>query len=91
MNKQELIALVAEENNIAKAQAERVINSVFKNIVKALARGDAFQLVGFGQFKPVKRKARMARNPSTGESIEVPATTVPKFVAGKTFMNAVAK
>ena len=91
MNKQELIALVAEENNMSKAQAGRIIDSVFCNIVKALARGADFQLIGFGSFKAVKREARVSRNPRTGEAVNVPAAVVPKFVAGKAFKDAVAK
>lgn len=91
MNKQELIALVAEENNMSKSQAGRVMDSIFKNIMKAVAQGDAFQLVGFGTFKAVKREARVSRNPSTGEAVNVPATVVPKFVPGKAFKDAVAK
>ena len=91
MNKQELIALVAEENNMSKAQAGRVVDSVFDNIVKAVAQGDTFQLVGFGTLKTAKRDARQSRNPRTGESIQVPATVLPKFVPGKAFKDAVAK
>ena len=91
MNKQELIALVAEENNMSKAQAARIIDSVFSNIVKALARGADFQLIGFGSFKTAKREARVSRNPRTGEAVNVPATVVPKFVPGKAFKDAVVK
>ena len=81
MNKQELIAIVAEENELSKAQAGRVVDSVFDAIVKAVAKGDGFQLIGFGTFKAVKRAAREGRNPSNGETIKIPATTLPKFTA----------
>ena len=91
MNKQELISLVAEENSMSKSQAGRVVDSIFKNIMKALARDDSFQLVGFGTFKTAKRDARQSRNPRTGEVIQVPAAVVPKFVPGKAFKDAVAK
>lgn len=91
MNKQELVATVAEENNMSKAQAGRVVDSIFDNIVKAVARGASFQLVGFGTFKAVKREARVSRNPRTGEAVNVPAVVVPKFVPGKAFKDAVAK
>lgn len=91
MNKQELIAIIAEENNMTKVKAGCVVDSVFDNIVKCLARGDAFQLVGFGTFKTIQRDARQSRNPRTGEAIQVPATIVPKFVPGKAFKDAVAK
>ena len=91
MNKQELIALIAEEHNMSKAQAGRVIDSVFDNIVKAVAHGDVFQAIGLGTFKTFERQARVSRNPRTGEAVNVPATVVPKFVPGKAFKDAVAK
>ncbi len=91
MNKQELIAIVAEENEISKAQAGRVVNTVFDAIVKAVAKGDGFQLVGFGTFKAVERAAREGRNPATGETIVIPAAKLPKFSAGAAFKAAVAK
>ena len=91
MNKQELIALIAEEHNMSKAQAGRVIDSVFDNIVKAVAHGDVFQAIGLGTFKTFERQARQSRNPRTGEVILVPAAVVPKFVPGKAFKDAVAK
>ena len=91
MNKQELIAFIAEEHNMSKAQAGRVIDSVFDNIVKAVAHGDVFQAIGLGTFKTFERQARVSRNPRTGEAVNVPATVVPKFVPGKAFKDAVAK
>ena len=91
MNKQDLIAIVAEENELSKAQAGRVIDTVFDAIVKSVAKGDGFQLIGFGSFKAVTRDAREGRNPSTGETIQIPATTLPKFVPGAAFKAAVAK
>lgn len=90
MNKQELIAIVAEENDISKAQAGRVVDSVFEAIVKSVAKGDGFQLIGFGTFKSVVRAAREGRNPSTGDMIKIPATTLPKFTPGAAFKAAVA-
>lgn len=90
MNKQELIAIVAEENELSKAQAGRIVDSVFDAIVKAVAKGDGFQLIGFGTFKAAKRAAREGRNPSTGETIKIPAMTLPKFTAGAAFKAAVA-
>ncbi|MCI5896594.1 MAG: HU family DNA-binding protein [Candidatus Aphodousia sp.] len=91
MNKQELIAIVAEENELSKAQAGRIIDSVFEAIVESVAKGDGFQLIGFGSFKAVKRAAREGRNPTTGETIKIAATTLPKFTAGAAFKAAVAK
>lgn len=91
MNKQELIAIVAEENEISKAQAGRVVDSVFDAIMKSVAKGEGFQLVGFGTFKAVERAAREGRNPATGETIAIPASVTPKFTAGAAFKAAVAK
>ena len=91
MNKQELVAIVAEENEISKAQAGRVVDSVFDAIMKAVAKGEGFQLVGFGTFKAVERAAREGRNPATGEMIAIPASVTPKFTAGAAFKAAVAK
>ena len=91
MNKQELVAIVAEENEISKAQAGRVVDSVFDAIVKAVAKGEGFQLVGFGTFKAVERAAHEGRNPATGEMIAIPASVTPKFSAGAAFKAAVAK
>ena len=91
MNKQELIAIVAEENELSKAQVGRVIDSVFDAIMKSVAQRDGFQLIGFGTFKAAQRAAREGRNPSTGETIKIPATTLPKFTAGAAFKAAVAK
>ena len=91
MNKQELIAIVAEENEISKAQAGRVVDSIFGAIVKAVGTGEGFQLVGFGTFKAVERAAREGRNPATGEMITIPASVAPKFTAGAAFKAAVAK
>lgn len=91
MNKQELVAIVAEENNLPKVRAKQIVDSVFDNIIQAVARGDSFQLVGFGTFIAVKREASQARNPRTGEVVQIPATIAPKFAAGKAFKDAVAK
>ena len=68
-----------------------MIDSVFVGIVKCVAKGDGFLLIGFGTFKAAKRAAREGRNPSTGATIKIPATTLPKFTAGAAFKAAVAK
>lgn len=91
MNKQDLISIVAEENDLSKAQAGRVIDSVFDAIIKSVAKGDGFQLIGFGTFKAVDRAARQGRNPATNEEITIPATRSPKFVPGVAFKAAVKK
>lgn len=85
MNKAQLVEHLASEVKITKADCERVLDSTLENIKKTVKKGDDVTLVGFGTFTRSKRKARTARNPQTGELIKVPASTVPKFRAGKDF------
>lgn len=89
MNKTELVSAVAEKADLTKKEAERVINALFASIEGALASGDKVQLVGFGTFEVRDREARKGRNPQTGEEIEIPATKVPAFKAGKALKDAV--
>lgn len=91
MNKTELIAQVAEKAGLSKKDAEKALNATVDTITEALAAGDKVQLVGFGGFETKKREARMGRNPKTKESIEIPASRVPVFKAGKAFKSAVAE
>ena len=91
MNKTELIAEVAKKCSLPKKDAEKAVNATFDAITEALCNGDKVQLVGFGGFETKKREARMGRNPKTKESIEIPATTVPVFKAGKQLKDKVAK
>ena len=84
MNKAELIALTAEKTNVSKKDAEAVITA-------ALAAEEKVQLVGFGAFEVKSRAARLGRNPKTKEPIEIPASKVPVFKAGKALKDAVAK
>ncbi len=83
MTKAELIANVAKETKISKAQAEKAINAVTNNIAKCLKKKDKITLTGFGTFQVSKRKARKGRNPQTGAEINIKAANVPKFKAGK--------
>ncbi|CAL8481436.1 HU family DNA-binding protein [Caballeronia sp. S22] len=89
MNKQELIDAVASESGTSKVAAEETINAVFETISKAVAAGDAVQLIGFGSFGTGERAARTGRNPQTGETIEIAAAKTVKFTAGKSFKDAV--
>ena len=91
MNKTELVAQVAGKLSISKKDAEASVNATFEAIAAALAAGDKVQLVGFGTFETKKREARMGRNPRTKENIEIPATTVPVFKAGKGLKDQVSK
>jgi DNA-binding protein HU-beta len=91
MNKTELIAEVAAKSGLSKKDAEKAVNAAVDSITAALVAGDKVQLVGFGSFETKKREARVGRNPRTKESIEIPATTLPAFKAGKALKDAVAK
>lgn len=83
MNKQEFIAAVADEVELSKADANRVVDAVFDVITKALKKNDEVRLVGFGTFYVAKRAASKGRNPRTGAEIKIPASKQPKFKAGK--------
>ena len=91
MTKVDLIAKVAAEAELTKKDAEKAVTTTFDTIADALSQGDKVQLVGFGGFETKSREARMGRNPKTKESIEIPATTVPVFKAGKQLKDKVAK
>ena len=91
MNKTELVAQVAAKAGLSKKDAEAAVNATFDAIAGALAEGDKVQLVGFGSFETKQRNARMGRNPRTKENIEIPATTVPLFKAGKALKDLVSK
>ena len=91
MNKAELINAVAEKADASKKDAEAVISATLETITAALKEGDKVQLVGFGSFEVKKRAARMGRNPKTKESIEIPASVVPVFKAGKALKDSVGQ
>jgi DNA-binding protein HU-beta len=90
MNKSEMIEVAAREAGISKAAAGKALDAMLGAVVKAVAKGDAVTLVGFGTFKSSKRAARTGRNPQTGKEIKIAATTVPRFTAGAGFKAAVA-
>ena len=90
MNKSELIEVAAKEAAISKAAAEKTLSAMMSTVVKAVSKGDSVTLVGFGTFKSAKRAARTGKNPKTGATIKIAATTVPKFSAGAGFKAAVA-
>ncbi len=91
MNKTELIAAVAEQASITKKDAEKAIAAVINSITNAMAEGDKVQLVGFGTFEVRARDARKGKNPRTGEIINIPASKVPAFKAGKALKDIVNK
>ena len=91
MNKAELINAVAAATEFSKKDAEAAVTATLEAITSALKDGDKVQLVGFGSFEVKKRAARVGRNPKTNDTMEIPASVVPVFKAGKALKDAVAK
>lgn len=91
MKKTELIAAVAEKSGISKKDAEKAVAAVIDTIIEAVAAGDKIQLTGFGTFEQRTRNARTGCDPRTGNKIEIPASKVPAFKAGKGFKDIVNK
>ena len=91
MNKTELIAEVALKSELSKKDAERAVNATIDAITEALVKEDKIQLVGFGSFEVKHRVARMGRNPKTKEAIQIAASKVPVFKAGKALKDEVSK
>lgn len=91
MNKAELISAAAAKTGLSKKDTEKVMGAVLDTITEALISGDKVQLVGFGVFEVKTREARVGHNPRTKEQIEIPASRLPQFKAGKALKDAVAK
>ena len=91
MNKAELINAVATAAEASKKDAEAVITATLDTITEALKEGEKVQLVGFGSFEVRQRAARTGRNPKTNDMIEIPASVVPIFKAGKVLKDTVAR
>ena len=89
MTRTELVANVAEKAGITKKSADLVLNSLFDTIKQALVEGDKVQIIGFGTFEIRNRAARKGRNPQTNEEIDIPASKLPSFKAGKALKEAV--
>ena len=89
MNKRELTDAVASAAGLGKAEAGRAVDAVLGTISGALGQGDSVSLVGFGTFSVKHRAARQGRNPRTGETIQIAATSVPGFKAGRALRDAV--
>ncbi len=85
----ELIAAVAEHTDLSRAKATEVVESVFGTIEQALKSKDDVRLVGFGTFVTMERKAGTGRNPRTGETMEIAASTTVRFKPGKSLKEAV--
>lgn len=89
MNKNDLIAAVADSAGLSKSDAADAVDAVFSAITGSLQSGQEVRLVGFGTFSVANRAATTGRNPRTGESIQIPASKQPKFKAGKGLKDAV--
>ncbi len=89
MNKNELIAEVAEKCDMSKAQAGDAVEAVLNTVTETLCKGDEVRILGFGNFVVANRKATTARNPRTGETVPVAASKAPKFKPGKALKDAV--
>lgn len=89
MNKRDLADIVAYETGVSRTLAEAGIDSVFGAITAALHDGAKVRITGFGTFEVRERRARVGRNPRTGESIEIPATKAPAFKASQALKAAV--
>ena len=89
MNKTELIKNVAQNAEISQKEATVVVQTVVESITNTLAAGEKVQLIGFGTFEVHERAARTGRNPQTGEEMQIAASKVPAFKAGKELKEAV--
>ena len=89
MNKAELISTIVATTDLNKKEADAALNAALDAIVEALKKGEKVQLVGFGTFAVKAKAASVARNPKTGEQIQVPAHKAPTFAAGKALKEAI--
>ncbi len=91
MNKSELVEAIAHSSGVTKADANRVLDTFMMTVTDALKSGDQVVLPGFGSFSTGNRSARPGRNPQTGQTLQIKASRVAKFKAGKTLKEAVQK
>ncbi len=91
MKKTELIAAVAEKAGLQKKDADKAVSAIISVIMDAVANDDKVQIVGFGTFEVRTRCARKGRNPRTKEEIDIPASKLPVFKAGRSFKEIVDK
>ena len=89
MNKHDLVARIAQDTGATKASAAATVDALLEGITRALKKGDAITFVGFGTFKTTQRRARVAKNPRTGDAIKIPKRRVVRFTAGKALKSAV--
>ncbi len=90
MNRKELVDAIQKHTEVARADVDKVLGSLIQHTQVVVKKGDRVSLVGFGTFERRDRKARVARNPRSGETVKVRATKVPVFRAGQSFRDVVA-
>jgi nucleoid DNA-binding protein len=83
LNKAELVARVARDTGLTKAEVLRALDGVLEQVARSLKKGEPVKLVDFGTFQVSRRRARAAHNPHTGEAMKVPARRWPRFAPGK--------
>lgn len=88
-NKAELVERIANETGFTKKDVSLTVDTLFESIQEFLAKGEKVQIIGFGNFEVRERAARKGRNPQTGEEIEIAASKIPGFKAGKALKDAV--
>lgn len=91
MNRSELVEAIAKQTGATKADTDRVLSAFIDTVEKNIKRKEGVRLVGFGTFLTSKRKARLGRNPQTGEELKIPARTVPVFRPGAALKENVNK
>ncbi len=91
MNKGELVAALAAKSELSKKDSEAALNALIDVISDTMAKGEKVQLIGFGTFEAKNRPARVARNPRTGEEVQIAAGKAPVFKAGKALKDKVNK
>ena len=83
MNKAEFVTALAEKTGMKKTDAEKALRGFSDVVTETLKKGEKISLVGFGTFEGMEREAREGRNPKTGKTMQIPASKVPKFKAGR--------
>ena len=89
MNKTELVAAIADKTELSKKDSEKALKAFIDVVGEELKKGEKIQLVGFGTFEVTERAARTGKNPRTGEAIQIAASKVPAFKAGKALKDVV--
>ena len=89
MNKSEFVEAIANAAEFTKADAAKAVDAMVEVVTNTLKEGEQITLVGFGSFQVKTREARTGRNPRTGEAIQIKASNIPSFKAGKALKDAV--